>query len=95
MSKNRIKSALWQWFRITLSSLVIIISIILLLILFLLVFQVPSFEIGYPALWILRWQNSPGVSFSVTWNIKPVLLVSAAIGLVAAVLSLLRPHRTE
>jgi hypothetical protein len=86
MSTKRIQRLFWRWLNTALLSLLVMISAILILGLFLLIFQVRSFEIGDSNIWLLRWQNPTGVPFSMTWNMLPLLLLAATIGLIRVLL---------
>ncbi|MGI0486754.1 hypothetical protein ACN4EK_15040 [Pantanalinema rosaneae CENA516] len=87
MLKNKIRRRLWQWFRTSLLTFIVIISVTLLLVLFLLIFQVPSFEIGGAGIWLIRWYNPPRVPFSIAWNLLPLLAIAAISGLIRVLLS--------
>lgn len=86
MSSDRIRHLFWRWLKTTFLSFLVIISALLLLVLFLLVFRVPSFEIGQTDFWLLRWQNPPGVPFSLTWNLAPLFAIAAVIGFIRVLL---------
>jgi uncharacterized BrkB/YihY/UPF0761 family membrane protein len=81
MSIHKIWRIFRQWLQVTLLSLLVMISLILLLVFFLLVFRVPSFEIADSMIWLLRWQNPPGVPFSITWNMELLMIIAAVFGL--------------
>lgn len=86
MTNDRVRRLFWRWLRTTFLSFLVIVSALLLLVLFLLIFRVPSFEIGQADFWLLRWQNPPGAAFSLTWNIVPLLAIAAVIGFIRVLL---------
>lgn len=86
MSTHRVLRFCWRWFKTALLFFLVIVSALLLLVLFLLIFRVPSFEIGNSDFWLLRWQNPPGVPFSLTWNLALLLAIATIIGFIQVLL---------
>jgi hypothetical protein len=49
--------------------------------------NVPSFLLGFPQFWLLRWDNIPTEGMAIAFNPFTLLAVAAVIGLVGLVLS--------
>ena len=82
MSAQKIVSAFWLWLKITLATFLLLLTAILVLPPLLTILRVPSFTIGIGAIWLLRWQNQPGVRFAVSFHPFTLLAIASAIGLV-------------
>ncbi|MEB3211348.1 MAG: hypothetical protein VKL39_08330 [Leptolyngbyaceae bacterium] len=66
----------------TLLTFVIIVLIHTGLPLLLLVFNVPSFEVGDRWWWLLQWQND-AEGFAIRFNLVPIIIVAIACGLLS------------
>lgn len=52
-----------------------------------------SLNIGIATIWLLRWQNQPGVRFAVSFNPLTLLAIASAIGIVGIGIWVTRQRR--
>lgn len=84
MAGSRFRRVLRDWFKTTGLAILAIASILLLLVAVGLVLRVSSFEVRVANVWLLSWQNPPGVPFALSWNGWVLLLVAVLVGLIHA-----------
>ena len=86
---NNKTSKLRTWLSLSLMTFLVLILIFLGLPALFLIFQIPSFEIGEGAFWILRWQNNVDGS-GISFNFVALLIIAVFIGLISLLLRVKR-----
>jgi hypothetical protein len=82
MSAQKSVSVFWLWLKMTLATFLLLLATSLIMPPLLTILRVPSFTIGNGMVWLLRWQNEPGVRFAVSFNPFTLLAIASVIGLV-------------